>query len=190
MKVRQEQILQKIWIIKLLQNVFLALLLSVICIKSGDSALQAIQHLFQDHWIVDSGPIYYKTPNPKCRLYCCLIEFIDQRYSQSCWYFRPVFFNFCPSSLLWLSLPPPPFHVRISILYYTCIQFLTGRGVGVIGRDGGLRQIKHLPQSPLTGQFFQITTFGIAFYQSNLSTIVSILDLRTSRILMGKRCNW
>jgi hypothetical protein len=25
----------------------------------------------------------------KCRLYWCLIEFIDWRYSQSCWYFRP-----------------------------------------------------------------------------------------------------
>jgi hypothetical protein len=31
-----------------------------------------------------------KTPNPKCRLYWCLIEFIDWRYSQSCWYFRPL----------------------------------------------------------------------------------------------------
>jgi hypothetical protein len=38
-------------------------------------------------------------------------------------------------------------------------------------RGGGLRQIKHLPLSPLTGQFFQITTFGNAFYQSNLSTV-------------------
>ncbi len=26
----------------------------------------------------------------KCRLYWCLIEFIDWRYSQSCWYFRPL----------------------------------------------------------------------------------------------------
>jgi hypothetical protein len=25
-----------------------------------------------------------KTENPKCRLYWCLIEFIDWRYSQSC----------------------------------------------------------------------------------------------------------
>jgi hypothetical protein len=32
-----------------------------------------------------------KTPNSKCRLYWCLIEFIDWRYSQSCWYFRPLF---------------------------------------------------------------------------------------------------
>ncbi len=29
---------------------------------------------------------------------------------------------------------------------------------------------QHLPQSPFTGQVFQIATFGIAFYQSNLST--------------------
>ncbi len=31
--------------------------------------------------------ITIKTPNPKCRFYWCLIEFIDWRYSQSCWYF-------------------------------------------------------------------------------------------------------
>jgi hypothetical protein len=31
--------------------------------------------------------ITIKTPNPKCRLYWFLIEFIDWRYSQSCWYF-------------------------------------------------------------------------------------------------------
>ncbi len=31
-----------------------------------------------------------KRPNPECCLYWCLIEFIDWRYSQSCWYFRPL----------------------------------------------------------------------------------------------------
>ncbi len=31
-----------------------------------------------------------KTQNPKCRLYWCLIDFIDWRYSQACWYFRPL----------------------------------------------------------------------------------------------------
>ncbi len=44
--------------------------------------------------IMDEGII--KKPSPKCRLYWCLIEFIDWRYSQSCWYFRP---------LLWTALP-------------------------------------------------------------------------------------
>jgi hypothetical protein len=33
------------------------------------------------------GQITIKTSKPKCRLYWCLIEFIDWRYSQSCWYF-------------------------------------------------------------------------------------------------------
>ncbi len=37
---------------------------------------------------MDEGTI--KTQNPKCRLYWCLIEFIDWRYSQSSWYFRPL----------------------------------------------------------------------------------------------------
>jgi hypothetical protein len=34
--------------------------------------------------------ISIKTPIPNCRLYWCLIEFIDWRDSQSCWYFRPL----------------------------------------------------------------------------------------------------
>jgi hypothetical protein len=40
----------------------------------------------------------------------------------------------------------------------------------------GLRQKKYLPQSPfrLRGKFCYITTFGIAFYQSNLSTLTEV----------------
>jgi hypothetical protein len=34
--------------------------------------------------------ISIKTPKPKFLLYWCLIDFIDWRYSQSCWYFRPL----------------------------------------------------------------------------------------------------
>ncbi len=37
--------------------------------------------------------ITIKTSKPNCRLYWCLIEFIDGRYSQSCWYFRPPLVN-------------------------------------------------------------------------------------------------
>ncbi len=40
---------------------------------------------------VSMDQIAIKTPNPKCRLYWCLIDFIDWRQSQSCWYFRPLF---------------------------------------------------------------------------------------------------
>jgi hypothetical protein len=37
----------------------------------------------------------------KCRLYWSLIEFIDLRYSQSCWYlFSTGFVNYFPSNLL------------------------------------------------------------------------------------------
>jgi hypothetical protein len=31
--------------------------------------------------------ITIKTPNPRGRLYWCLIEFIDYRYIHTCWYF-------------------------------------------------------------------------------------------------------
>jgi hypothetical protein len=35
--------------------------------------------------------ITIKTPNPKGRIYWwCLVEFIDRKYCQSCWYFRPL----------------------------------------------------------------------------------------------------
>jgi hypothetical protein len=47
----------------------------------------------------DEGTI--KTPNPKCCLYWCLIEFIDWRYSQSCWYFRPLLWTVAPLPSLW-----------------------------------------------------------------------------------------
>ncbi len=59
------------------------------------------------------------------------------------------------------------------------------RGVGVWGhrRGEGLRQIKHLPQSPFTGQFF-ITIFGNTFYQSSLSLLLSIAFPSVSRLLV------
>ncbi len=44
-----------------------------------------------------------KTPNPKCRLCWCSIEFIDWRDSQSCLYFRPLLWNIAP---LTFSLVP------------------------------------------------------------------------------------
>jgi hypothetical protein len=58
------------------------------------------------------GPNIYKTPNTKCRLYWCLIEFIDWRYSQSCWYFRPLLWTGAPLTFLLvhhLYPPLPPF---------------------------------------------------------------------------------
>ncbi len=52
--------------------------------------------------------ISIKTPNPKCRLYWCLIiEFIDWRYSQSCWYFRPLLWTSAHLTFSLVHLPPP-----------------------------------------------------------------------------------
>ncbi len=43
---------------------------------------------------MDEGTI--KKQNPKCHLHWCLIEFIDWRYSQSCWYFPPLLSTVVP----------------------------------------------------------------------------------------------
>jgi hypothetical protein len=43
-----------------------------------------------DRNIMSIDQITIKTPNTKCRLYWCLIGFINWRDSQSWWYFRPL----------------------------------------------------------------------------------------------------
>jgi hypothetical protein len=77
-------------------------------------------------WSMDEGTI--KTPFPKCRLYWCLIEFIDWRHSQSCWYFDPS----CELLPLYLlsDLPQPssPFPKSTYIIYRQCVA--VGGGVG------------------------------------------------------------
>ncbi len=91
--------------------------------------------------------ISIKTPNPKCRLYWCLIEFIYWRYSQSWWYFRPLLWTsasltFSPTYL------PPPFPVWISTK--VCIHTVF-KG----GGDMGPQTDKHLSPSTFTGQFLR-----------------------------------
>jgi hypothetical protein len=44
------------------------------------------------------GLINSKDTKIKYRLYWCVIEFIDWRFSQSCWYFRLSFVNYSPSN--------------------------------------------------------------------------------------------
>ncbi len=63
------------------------------------------------------------------------------------------------------SAPPPPF----SLPY---VNKYTVRGGGVWGhrKGGGLRQMKHLPQSPFTGKFFRLR--HLLFYRSNLSPLL------------------
>jgi hypothetical protein len=56
-----------------------------------------------------------KTQNPKCRLYWCIIEFIDWIYSQSCWYFRPL--NELVPLYLLSDLPHPSPLPKVNVQY-------------------------------------------------------------------------
>jgi hypothetical protein len=70
-----------------------------------------------------------KAPNPKCRLYWCLIEFIDRRYSQSCWYFRPALWTFSPLTFSLVNSPPPfPVWIFIPVLYNVLFTYTLCKG--------------------------------------------------------------
>jgi hypothetical protein len=74
---------------------------------------------------------------------------IDWIYSQSCWYV-PALLTVAPLPSLWLAPPPLP-----CVNKYTVYTYTVCKGGGVWDhRRGGLRQIKHLPQSPFIGKFF------------------------------------
>ncbi len=112
-------------------------------------------------------------------------------------HFRPSFANYCSSNLL-SSSPTPPLPPFPKSTYTVCgwegmgvLSWLESKFCRSLSlcfwpdseptklqhhpkkksRKGGPQTDKHLPQSPFTGKFFYITTFGIAFYQSNLSTV-------------------
>ncbi len=59
-----------------------------------------------------------------------LLEFIQ--YSQSCWYFRPSFVNWCTSDLLYGYLPPPRVNKYTVYPYTLC----NGEGDWVLGGEG------------------------------------------------------
>jgi hypothetical protein len=69
--------------------------LNQLVVTEKEIELRRVGHkvLLEDHPTI-------KTPNHKCRLYWCLSEFKDWRYSQSCWYFSTGFVNYCPANLL------------------------------------------------------------------------------------------
>jgi hypothetical protein len=79
--------------------------------------------------------IIYKDTKNKCRLYWCLIEFIDWRYSQSCWYFRPSSVNYCFSNLLSGSPSPPLTPSQSQSAVYSDGVWL-GEGGGVLSCVG------------------------------------------------------
>ncbi len=94
------------------------------------------------------GPKTVKTSNLKCRLYWCLIEFIDWRHSQSCWYFRPLLWTSAPLTFLLVDLPPPP-PPAILVWISTGVRIHTVCNRGVGEGIGGLRQINTCRQVPL-----------------------------------------
>jgi hypothetical protein len=81
----------------------------------------------------------------------CLSQFLDWRYSQSCWYFIPSFVNCCPSYLFFSSAPPPlpplPCVNKFTEYTYTVCKG-GGRAWG-----SGHQTDKHFPQSPFTRNF-------------------------------------
>jgi hypothetical protein len=97
-----------------------------------------------------------KTPVSKCRLYWCLIEFIDWRYSQPYSYFRPllIFVNLRPSNLLTGSPTYPPSALPcVSVSTGVCIHTVcSGRGKG---EDRRPHTDKHLPPSTFIGTFLR-----------------------------------
>jgi hypothetical protein len=74
------------------------------------------------------GLINYKDTKSKFRLHLCLIEFINWRYSQSCWYFRPSFVKYCPCNLLSGSPPPVPPSPFPKSKYNIYRQSVSGKG--------------------------------------------------------------
>ena len=123
--------------------------------------------------------ISIKTPNPKCRLYWCLIEFIDWwRNSQSCWYFRPLLWTSAPLTFSLVDLHRIPMWISTAGM---CVQ---GEGIRLCGEHlqelytvyltrfrtkkncftnpnknlggRGTQTDKHQPPSPFTGQLVRI----------------------------------
>jgi len=118
------------------------------------------------------GLIIYKDTKAKCRPIkkwpvrgLCgrfLSEFIDCRNSQSCWHFRPSFVNCCPSTFSLVQLPLPPSLKYILYTYTVC------KGRGVWGSGSSYRWI---PAAMCRYRsIFEMTTFCIAFFESNLPT--------------------
>ncbi len=107
------------------------------------------------------GLINYKDTKTKCRLYWRLIQFIDWRKSQSCWYFRNSFMNYCPTNFLSCSPPPslPPSQSQVQ--YVLCTQLY--RQCGCMGGGGVLSCVgDHILQKCNTLYLTRFRTYKIA----------------------------
>ncbi len=111
--------------------------------------------------------------------------------------FSTGFVNYCPSTLTLLSgycSPPPPSPLpcvkKFTVFTYTVCNGGGGGGIWGHGRGGGGPQTDETPAAKSSYRsIFYITTFGIAFYQSNLSTCTynSPLSIGWARIF---KCLW
>ncbi len=120
----------------------------------------------------------------------CLSEFIDLRYSQSCWYFWPSFVNCCPSNLLSVQFSPPSCVNNYTLYTYTVYK---GGGHWVLG----LRQINNWRQVPLQVNFLgdnilHCLRWALSFYAftylikvSTAIFIKSIVSIYTKRFVFG-----
>ncbi len=87
----------------------------------------------------------------------CIWEFIEWRYIQSCWYFRPSFVNCCPSPFLSGSTLPLPCMNKDTIYTYT-LQCVRGVVYGVLG----LRHINTCRNVPLQVNFVRWRHFALS----------------------------
>jgi hypothetical protein len=99
-----------------------------------DADVQAFTNIHETGTSMDK--ISIKTPNPKCRLYWCLIEFIEWRFSQSCWYFRPLLLTSAPLTFSLVRLPPSPPPLCVNKYRGMSLQYTGCNGGGGIGLCG------------------------------------------------------
>jgi hypothetical protein len=109
----------------------------------SDSKLVLSFTILAERRVLHHGLINYKVTKIKYRLYWCSIEFIDWRYFQSCWYFRPSFVKCCPSTLLSGLLPPPPPKVKVHYIQTVCGWEGVGGVLSCVG-DNILQEFKPL----------------------------------------------
>ncbi len=74
---------------------------------SGWCSFQGISNNTTLMQIQSGRTVHLKIPNPKCRLYWCLIEFIGWSCCQSGWYFRPALWTIAPLTFSLVCSPSP-----------------------------------------------------------------------------------
>ncbi len=104
-----------------------------ICFRPCSCRSQCFFYLVTPLYTQRHGLAKYKDTKTKCRLYWCLIEFIDWRNGQLCWYFRPSSVNYCPSNLL-SSSPPSHTMLKYSTYIQTVCACMGGWGVELCWR--------------------------------------------------------